>query len=406
MDKPMELPTYMPDVLDRLHTAGFAAYVVGGAVRDALMGGKPHDFDVTTSALPSQVKAIFEAAGHTVVETGLAHGTVTVLYDKTPIEITTFRVEGSYHDTRHPDNVSFTDRLELDLSRRDFTVNAIAYTPGEGYIDQFGGMDDIRHGVIRCIGDPHARFGEDALRILRALRFSAVLGFDLEAQTAVAAIQNAPLLKHISAERHTAEFEKMFLSAHPERLNALMLSHRAVLEEVLPELATLSENEYAVLCQRTVSVPGENGLRAVFFLAQSGHTEALLSHLRFSTLFASRVRKMRASYEEARAVQTRIQARFLLSRFGETACIDAATALAATGENAVLLPLVKEILSAGDCASVAQLAVDGNMLLASGLSGKQIGTALSLLLNEVMSDRLPNEKEALLGYLKNAAFAS
>lgn len=405
MTRPMELPAYMLGILERLHTAGFAVYVVGGAVRDSLMGACPHDFDVTTSAPPAQVKAIFEAAGHTVVETGLAHGTVTVLCDKTPIEITTFRLEGGYRDTRHPDHVTFTDRLEFDLSRRDFTVNAIAYAPDEGYIDLFGGMEDLKGGCIRCIGDPNKRFGEDALRILRALRFSAVLDFDLDTQTAEAAIQNAALLKHISCERHTAELEKMLLSVYPERLYALLLSHRAVFEAVLPELAALSENEYDVLCQRTIRIPGENGLRTAFLLAQSGHTEALLSHLRFSTLFSSRVRKMRDAFEEALDAQTRMQARFLLSRYGETSCIDTATALAAVGENTVLLPLVKEVLADGDCVSVSQLAVDGNTLLTLGLSGKQIGTALSLLLNEVMSDKLPNETESLLGYLKNTAFA-
>ena len=169
------LPVYVQTVLDLLQNAGHEAYLVGGTVRDAVMGLVPHDFDITTSALPEVTEKLFGDHGYRVIDTGLKHGTVTVLCGKEPIEITTFRIDGSYTDARHPENVRFTPCLSEDLSRRDFTVNALVYAPQSGLIDLFGGLDDIAAKTLRCIGEPKKRFSEDALRILRALRFSAKL---------------------------------------------------------------------------------------------------------------------------------------------------------------------------------------------------------------------------------------
>ena len=199
----LALPCGAAYVLRALRAAGHEAYVVGGCVRDSLLGRVPVDWDVTTSALPEETKAVF--SGAPVIETGIRHGTVTVLVDGEPVEITTYRVDGPYSDGRRPDSVAFTRSLREDLARRDFTVNAMAWSPETGLADPFGGADDLRGGVIRSVGDPARRFQEDALRILRALRFSAALGFSVEVKTAGALRAGRALLGKVSAERITAE---------------------------------------------------------------------------------------------------------------------------------------------------------------------------------------------------------
>ena len=186
-------------VLERLNAAGHRAVLVGGCVRDRLMGRTPHDYDAATSARPEETKAVFQ--GETVLETGIRHGTVTVLLEGMPLEITTYRVDGAYSDARHPDGVTFADNLRADAARRDFTINAMAYAPGQGLRDYFGGQADLRAGCLRAVGDPGTRFQEDALRILRGLRFAAVLDFSLEEETDRAARRYAPLLTKVSAER-------------------------------------------------------------------------------------------------------------------------------------------------------------------------------------------------------------
>ena len=199
----MVLPENISRALDMLESAGHEAWVVGGCVRDSLMGIIPHDYDITTSALPAETEQVF--AGYRLIETGLKHGTVTVLADGSPIEITTYRVDGEYRDSRRPERVTFTRNIRDDVSRRDFTMNGIAYNPKQGYFDEFGGAEDIKAGVIRCIGKPEKRFREDALRILRGLRFSASLGFEIEENTARAMHDTRELLNKISAERVFSE---------------------------------------------------------------------------------------------------------------------------------------------------------------------------------------------------------
>ena len=198
-----EIPQKVETIINILEKAGYEAYAVGGCVRDALLGRTPNDWDITTSAKPEQVKALF----HRTVDTGIAHGTVTVLLEKEGFEVTTYRVDGEYEDGRHPKEVTFTACLEEDLKRRDFTINAMAYAPGKGIIDLYGGRDDLAAGMIRCVGDPAQRFAEDALRILRALRFSARLGFALDEATAAAALQARDTLQSVSAERIYTEID-------------------------------------------------------------------------------------------------------------------------------------------------------------------------------------------------------
>ena len=200
--------------IGRLESRGYEAYAVGGCVRDSLLGKVPHDWDLTTSATPDETLAAF--ADCRVIETGVKHGTVTVLTGGAGVEVTTYRIDGSYSDGRHPDSVTFTENLIGDLERRDFTINAMAYHPQAGLVDAFDGIGDLRRHVVRCVGDPDRRFGEDALRILRAVRFAAQLNFSIEEETREAVRRAAPNLHSVSAERIRTEFVKTIDSDHPE----------------------------------------------------------------------------------------------------------------------------------------------------------------------------------------------
>lgn len=217
-------------VLERLQEAGYAAYIVGGAVRDLAMGLSPHDYDIATSAQPVQVKALFART----IDTGIKHGTVTVVENGVGYEVTTFRTEGAYADGRHPDTIRYIDSVEGDLARRDFTINAMAYNGAAGLVDCFGGLEDIREKCIRCVGDPEVRFREDALRMLRAVRFAAVLGFSIEEQTAQAIRKYAVLIKKVSAERVREELNKILLSSRPDDFR--VLHQLGLLQYIMPEL--------------------------------------------------------------------------------------------------------------------------------------------------------------------------
>ena len=221
-------------VLDRLHENGYEAYVVGGSVRNMMLGMSVDDFDITTNALPNETKLLFP--DFTVVETGIKHGTVTVVVNGENVEITTYRTEGEYTDSRHPDKVEFTSSLELDLSRRDFTVNALAYDGEGAVVDLFDGEEDIKNKVIRAIGNPYERFNEDALRILRAVRFSSVLGFDIEENTRCAMLECKHLLSKISKERIAVEINKFLRGKNVK--NALLYNWE-IISEIIPEIAKM-----------------------------------------------------------------------------------------------------------------------------------------------------------------------
>lgn len=225
----IQIPSHARQLLELLHSCGHEAYVVGGCVRDALLGREPKDWDMCTSATPEEMLRCFE--GERVLLTGLKHGTVTVLMEHEPYEVTTFRVDGSYTDNRHPDSVTFVRDVRMDLARRDFTVNAMAYNPRDGLIDCFGGQEDLRNGVIRCVGDADARFQEDALRIMRALRFASSYGFTLQKETAEAAVRNAGLLQSIAAERIYSEMNRLLTGQG--RLPVLLM-HPRIITAILP----------------------------------------------------------------------------------------------------------------------------------------------------------------------------
>ena len=235
----MILPENISCALDMLESAGHEAWVVGGCVRDSLMGIIPHDYDITTSALPAETEQVF--AGYRLIETGLKHGTVTVLADGSPIEITTYRVDGEYRDSRRPERVTFTRNIRDDVSRRDFTMNGIAYNPKQGYFDEFGGAEDIKAGVIRCIGKPEKRFREDALRILRGLRFSASLGFEIEENTARAMHDTRELLNKISAERVFSELCGLLTGRNSHRnIFRVLTEFRDIAAVIIPEFRECS----------------------------------------------------------------------------------------------------------------------------------------------------------------------
>lgn len=226
------VPEYALAVVERLESRGYEAYVVGGCVRDSLLGRQPNDWDVCTNALPEDVLRVFRRFH--VIKTGLQHGTVTVMSDKQPVEVTTFRIDGNYSDNRHPDAVSFVSRVEEDLARRDFTINAMAYSPTRGLVDAFGGQEDLAAGLIRCVGEPDARFNEDGLRIMRALRFAARFGFAIERETAASVRRNRHLLENVSAERIFKELKGILIGAD---VLDMLLAFPEVFSCIIPELA-------------------------------------------------------------------------------------------------------------------------------------------------------------------------
>jgi len=226
----MNIPQEVQTALQALKNSGYEAYIVGGCVRDMLLGLTPKDFDITTSALPEQIKAVFKA--YRIIETGIKHGTVTVIIDNTPLEITTFRTDGTYTDNRRPDSVSFTTSLEEDVKRRDFTVNAMCYNPEIGLVDYCGGKEDLERKLIRAVGVPAERFKEDSLRILRALRFASVYGFEIEAETANAILEYKHLLKNVASERISVEINKLLCG---ENVYKILMDFFPAFEEIFPE---------------------------------------------------------------------------------------------------------------------------------------------------------------------------
>ena len=429
-----EIPQKVEIIINILEKAGYEAYAVGGCVRDALLGRTPNDWDITTSAKPEQVKALF----HRTVDTGIAHGTVTVLLEKEGFEVTTYRVDGEYEDGRHPKEVTFTACLEEDLKRRDFTINAMAYAPGQGLQDFFGGQADLAQGTIRAVGRAETRFHEDALRILRALRFASVLDFTLEAETHQAALACAPLLAAISPERVFSELGKLLcgkaagrvLRTYPQVLGA-------VVPEILPMVGFDQRNAhhcYDVWTHTAVAVdhvPPELPLRLAmlfhdigkpdtFSLGEDGQghfygharrsveqAEAILTRLRAPRQVRETVLLL-VRYHDAVLEESPQRVRRWLHKLGPDRFFDLLAIQ--RGDAASLAPadctrlegfqrleiLAREVLSQAPCLTVRDLAVGGEDLLALGYRGPAIGRALRALLDQVLSETVSNEKNALL----------
>ena len=395
-------------LLDTLHAAGYAAYAVGGCVRDSLLGRTAHDWDLCTSALPQQVMELFGT--EQCIPTGLQHGTVTIKYGGQLYETTTFRTEGSYTDGRHPDAVQFVPDVREDLARRDFTINAMAYNAAEGLVDPFGGQKDLQNGLLRAVGEPQQRFTEDALRILRLYRFAARFGFALDAATARAARQLAPHLDCISAERIQEELAKLLAAPQP---GAYL--EPAVLAVVLPELTP--ESLTAARPVVDACPAGEENLpvRWAALLGALGETDTrrVLKRLRCSNACieetAVLVRETAGegvcrsfSEEKASAHPGDIHLRQLLGRYGlrtvERLCaLCAALHPQNAPDCALAAQRARQLEADGVCCRVSQLAVNGRDLMAAGIpAGPALRRVLEALLDGVIRAEYPNEKPALL----------
>ncbi len=395
-------------LLDALHAAGYAAYAVGGCVRDSLLGRTAHDWDLCTSALPQQVMELFGT--EQCIPTGLQHGTVTIKYGGQLYETTTFRTEGSYTDGRHPDEVQFVPDVREDLARRDFTINAMAYNAAEGLVDPFGGQKDLQNGLLRAVGEPQQRFTEDALRILRLYRFAARFGFALDVATARAARQLAPHLDCISAERIQEELAKLLAAPQP---GAYL--EPAVLAVVLPELTP--ESLTAAKPVVDACPAGEENLpvRWAALLGALGEadTRRVLKRLRCSNACieetAILVRETAGegvcrsfSEEKASAHVDDISVRRLLGRYGlrtvERLCVLCAALHPQAAPACVLAAQrARQLEADGVCCRVSQLAVNGRDLMAAGIpAGPALRRVLEALLDGVIRAEYPNEKPALL----------
>ena len=387
----IQLPYEVEWVIGKIRDAGYEAFAVGGCVRDTLLGRTPEDWDVTTSARPEAVKAIFERT----VDTGLQHGTVTVLKNRKGYEVTTYRIDGEYHDGRHPDSVEFTPNLLEDLKRRDFTINAMAYSHETGIVDEFGGMEDLKAGIVRCVGRPEDRFTEDALRLLRALRFSAQLGFEIEESTYAAIKTIAPNLAKVSKERVQAELTKLLLSAHPERI--LLLKETGLSAQIVPGFDAVFA---PALFSKLSRLPAEKSLRwAGFLLCQSTkQAEAVLKGLKMDNETIGNVSRMIEGAKETLPLE-KPAVRRAMSRYTPYQLEGALNLkeLMGSPDAEEIRRLREEIIRDGDCVSLKDLAVKGRDLLEAGVErGPMVGEILNHLFDLVLLYPEKNDRELLL----------
>ena len=432
----MEIPKQIDQVLEKLENAGFEAYIVGGCVRDGIMGKTAHDYDITTSAEPRETERVF--ADCRVVETGIKHGTVTVLFKGMSVEITTFRVDGDYPDGRHPSNVSFSRNLEDDLARRDFTMNAIAYSPRRGFIDIFGGEADIKSRIIRCVGEPEKRFSEDALRVMRALRFSAVLGFDIEENTKSALLLKKENLKNVSRERIFSELKQLLCGGNVKQV---LLEHREVFAEIVPEVREMfdynqhSKYHNSTLFEHTAraveAAPQRAEMRLAMFFHDigkpacrstdengEGHyyghaaksaelADKILRELKCDNALRVRVCEI-IKYHDMPIELSRRAIKRQLSKLGGELFCDVMAAhiaddsakqpftLARTETAREAIRIAEEIAEEKPCLDLKALAVNGGDLKGIIEPSPMMGEILGELLNEVVDGTLENEKSALL----------
>lgn len=392
----IQVPEAAKNIIEQLNAHGFEAYVVGGCVRDSLLGRMPEDWDITTSAKPEQVKEIFSRT----VDTGIQHGTVTVLLDHGAYEVTTYRIDGEYEDGRHPKSVEFTGNLLEDLKRRDFTINAMAYSDRDGLVDAFGGEMDLERGMIRCVGNALDRFTEDALRILRAIRFSAQLGFAIERETEAAISAIAPNLEKVSRERIQVELTKLLLSDHPERIEAVF-EHG-----IGPFVSQSFEEAWRCLSQteKLCLLPPEKHMRWSGFLREEAAQDAVtvLRELKLDNDTVNGVRTLVDLWKkEIPAEKPAI--RKVMSGLSEDLFRDLLTFQKVFFEEARKEQLktveryAEEIVKAGDCIRLKDLAVTGRDLMEAGMKpGPKMGTVLNGLFEEVLKFPERNKRDYLM----------
>lgn len=436
----INLPQEVEYILQQLELHGYEGFAVGGCVRDSIIGRNPQDYDVATSATPEQVKSIFSKT----IDTGLKHGTVTVLIDKIPFEITTYRVEGKYINNRKPETVAFTGSLELDLSRRDFTINAMAYHPSKGLVDPFGGIQDIRARIVKTVGNANDRFEEDALRMLRAIRFSAQLGYDIETATLEAISMHHKLINNISGERIRDELNKILL-ANPMAFETMRKTK--LLSQIMPELDICFDTEqnnpyhsYNVGKHSLVaasSCPKDSLLRWTMLLHDIGKPDSIstdskgidhfyhhqqisaskaveiMKRLRFDNVTMEKIKKLIIEHDRQVAVHDK-SVRKAVSALGAELFPDwlqvkQADAMAQhtskleerMADLTAIKAIYERIVAEHQCLTLKELAIKGSDLLELGLSpGKQLGEILQHLLEAVIENPEWNQKDILLEMAK------
>lgn len=436
----IKLPEQVNTIIRTLQEHGHEAYAVGGCVRDSVLGRSPEDWDITTSAMPNETKALFART----FDTGIEHGTITVLLGGEGFEVTTYRIDGKYEDNRHPKEVTFTRNLREDLLRRDFTINAMAYNEKDGLVDIFGGMEDLHKGIIRCVGDASARFSEDALRILRGVRFAAQLGFDIEKETKRGMQELAATLRNISAERIQVELVKMLVSDRPDLLRTAY--ELGITKQFLPEFDALMVTEqetphhmYNVgehTLHALLNVRADKILRLTMLFHDMGKpafktmdetgrahfkkhaigseaiTKEVLRRLKFDNETLHKVSRL-VYYHDYRMSATAKNVRRAMNKIGEDifpyymevrrADVLAQSTYKRDGKIQNLDDIERiygEIVAAGQCVSLKELAVNGQDLIRAGMKpGKEIGEKLRELLEIVIENPERNTKEELLKQL-------
>ncbi|MBQ2812620.1 MAG: CCA tRNA nucleotidyltransferase [Clostridia bacterium] len=388
------IPENIISVMRLLEESGFEAYAVGGCVRDSLLGRRPYDWDVCTSALPEETLEVFK--DFRTIPTGIKHGTVTVIADS-PVEITTFRIDGEYLDNRRPSRVSFTRTLADDLCRRDFTVNAMAADKNGFVTDLYGGKEDLQKKIIRCVGCAQKRFDEDALRIMRALRFAATLGFELEESTARAVREQKSLLKNIAVERIRVETDKLLLGSCAD----ILYGYREVFSVFIPETEITRET-----AEKISLADKETEIRLALLLGNltSENARAVLGRLRYSNSVTNTVVSLVENKNKA-IENTSPAVKRLLNAFGKENAERLVRFKRADGgltpeAEKEILSEISRIIDDGECYSLAALAVSGSDLSAIGIKGKKTGETLNRLLNEVMEGTTANNKDDLLDKVK------
>ena len=391
----IKIPDAVAFIIDRMNSTGFCAHVVGGAVRDSILGRELGDFDINTDALPEQTKAIFPE--YKTIDTGIKHGTVSLVIDSVPYEITTYRIDGEYKDNRHPESVLFTDKLAEDLKRRDFTINAMCYSPNTGLIDLFGGIDDANAKIIRAVGDPRVRFSEDALRILRALRFSSVLDFDIESDTAEAAREKRNLLGDVSRERIYTEFKKLVMGNRPA---SVLTAYSEIFEVAL--------DGFKIVNMPTDNVIGSfeylTRLAAIFVLNSNTpdvDAERVLNSLKTDKF--TRIATVAAilAYNKA-DFSTDNAILHLLFEYGSdtvSLALSIGRLLGKFGESEV--SRYSELMKKKPVYRISELDVGGNDILALGIKGERVGDTLKELTLAVIDGKCENKRDSLIGYIEN-----
>lgn len=399
----MDLPEQVKWIIRQLNSAGFEAFAVGGCVRDMLLHKEPMDWDITTNAKPEQVKQVFKKT----VDTGIEHGTVTIIKNGKGYEVTTYRVDGEYEDSRHPKEVTFTTDIKDDLCRRDFTINAMAYNEQQGFVDCFGGIEDLQAQIIRCVGDPYERFTEDALRILRALRFSSQLEFEIEENTYKAAADLSPRLAYVSVERIAVELIKLLTGKCPEKIKDVFAM--GIMKPFYSEKE--DSDELMLKCLKTTKPVRYQRLAALFIGQEDAVAKRVLKSLKLDN-DTIKIVSILTRHSTEKISDDSLYLRRMLNRYGEALLKEilyfSKAVYEASGDDRGIEiclsaeKVIRDIIEKGQCTSLKDLAVNGKDLIDAGVEpGKDVGNVLDKLMERVLIDPSLNEKQKLLSLLKN-----